>query len=227
MSGEYPFIIPYQVDFSTTTTGKLLPPSKRHLYCQFGITHIPSLLSGKTDVHCRGYEFQLHLVQSFSSGKYCLYFNQTIINQTILSYKQRRDYTYTYKIPNTIIKDSIITIRSYSMKEPWVQVSLNGENYIDFWKLYELGEEKMLSKYQGVLDRMFQMGRVKMRVNENDDEKYKKDALSRIPVEKLTNKKNDDYDSNETYFAAKASTWDTLVKDFKEKEENLIVDLLG
>jgi len=120
------------------------------------------------------------------------------------------------------------------MKEPWVQISLNGENYIDFWKLYELGEEKMLNKYQGVLNRVFQMGRVKMRLNENDikeeednNENNKKDTDSRSPLKEVTNQKNDDYDSNETYFSAKAPTWDTLVKDFSEKEEKPIVDLLA
>jgi len=75
--------IPYQIDHSTTTTGKHISITKRRVSWKFGFMN-PTVLTNypnATDAQCRGSEHLLELIWSVASGKYSILLDNNEIVQ--------------------------------------------------------------------------------------------------------------------------------------------------
>ena len=156
MIREYPVLIPYQVDFQTSTTGKHISLTKRNVRWRFGFANISALRQGKTGVECRGFEMEISLVWSVTSRKHFIYFNNILIDQN-LNKNVNRSATrldHSFEIPEHIFPGTHtihITAWSTTVGIPsqvnQFSLYLDGQEYNQFMNIFELGGAKMMQMY--------------------------------------------------------------------------------
>jgi hypothetical protein len=159
IKGDYPILIPYQIDFNTTTVGKHIRQTKRHVTWRFGFAHIPSLLAKKTGVACRGIELDIHLVWSVASRKHVLFMNGMLVHQTIpssaIAIIPSQRFEHSLYVPEEILPGGhVIHIEAWALgfgshADPEKQFTMmfDGQNYRTFSPVYLLGSPQMMNKY--------------------------------------------------------------------------------
>lgn len=167
---DYPILIPYQIDFNTTTVGRHIRQTKRHVTWRFGFTHIPSvLLDNKTGVACRGLELEIHLVWSVASGKQVLYLNNVLLHQTFpasssshaMKVVPSQRFEHSMYVPEEIVPGGhVIHITAWALgfgshgsPDNQFSMTLDGQNYRDFYPMYKLGSPEMRNKYSVALEK--------------------------------------------------------------------------
>lgn len=156
---DYPILIPYQIDFNTTTVGKHIRQTKRHVTWRFGFAHIPSLLEKKTGVACRGIELDIHLVWSVASRKHVLFMNNTLVHQTMpssaIAIIPSQRFEHSLYVPEEILPGGhVIHIEAWALgfgshADPERQFTMmfDGQNYRTFSPVYLLGSPRMMHTY--------------------------------------------------------------------------------
>jgi len=157
---DYPILIPYQVDFNTTTVGKHIRQTKRNVIWRFGFAHVPSILNNKTGVACRGFELDIHLVWSIASGKHILYVNNVLVHETLtngasghLLPSQR--FEYSFMMPQEVFPGNHVLhitawalgIGSRAQLDQQFILTLDGQKYSEFYPIFMLGSERMKQHY--------------------------------------------------------------------------------
>jgi hypothetical protein len=162
---DYPVIIPYQVDFQTTTVGKHIRQTKRHVIWRFGFSHIPSVLAGKKGVACRGMEIEVTLVWSIASGKHLLYLNNGLVYQSApssgLKVIPTSKFEHTFNVPENVIPGGhVIHIiawamgtGSHSTLDKQFKLFFDGQSYNNFCPIYLLGSPRMMMKNEIALNK--------------------------------------------------------------------------
>eukprot|EP00557_Chaetoceros_sp_GSL56_P003192 CAMPEP_0176496510 /NCGR_PEP_ID=MMETSP0200_2-20121128/11231_1 /TAXON_ID=947934 /ORGANISM="Chaetoceros sp., Strain GSL56" /LENGTH=624 /DNA_ID=CAMNT_0017894465 /DNA_START=104 /DNA_END=1978 /DNA_ORIENTATION=- len=164
---NYPILIPYQIDFNTTTVGRHIRQTKRHVNWRFGFAHIPSVLDNKTGVACRGLEMEIHLVWSVASGKHILYLNNVMVHQTYpassSSYAMvpAQRFEHSMYVPEEMLPGGhVIHITawalgfgSHSSPENQFVLLFDGQSYREFYPIYMLGSSQMRAKYSVALEK--------------------------------------------------------------------------
>ena len=156
---EYPILIPYQIDFNTTTVGRHIRQTKRHVTWRFGFVHIPSLLEKKTGVACRGIELDIHLVWSVASRKHVLFMNNLMVHQTTpssaIAVVPSQRFEHSLYVPEEILPGGhVIHIEAWALgfgskstPERQFTMTFDGQNYHTFSPVYLLGSSQMMNKY--------------------------------------------------------------------------------
>jgi hypothetical protein len=159
---DYHVLIPYKVDFSTSSVGKYIKQSKRKCTWKFGFAHIPSIESGKSDVECRGKEMELTLIWSVTSGRHELYLNNKLIHVDpshghLVVEKQ---FEHTFYVSEAVLKGShIIKVAAYALGigshsgGNQFSMSFDGQEYNNFCPMYDLGSESMKAKYSSLFQK--------------------------------------------------------------------------
>lgn len=158
----YPVLIPYKIDFSTRTVGKHIRQTKRHVNWRFGFAHIPSLLQGKTGISCRGIEMDLHVIWSVASGKHEMYLNGQLVHHKLhskIAVIPTQKFDYSVNVPENIIPGMhVMHVTAWALgfgehaNENQFRFEFDGENYQDFFGIYELGLANMMFEYSKPLD---------------------------------------------------------------------------
>ena len=165
---DYPVLIPYQIDFQTTTVGKHIKQTKRHVIWRFGFAHVPSLLNNQTGVTCRGYELEVHLIWSVASGKHVLYMNNILVYQTapgsssvtnkIISIPSQK-FDQAIYVPEHILPGGhtihiiawALGFGSHTTTDKQFILSFDGQSYNHFCPIYLLGSPWMMKKHNVAL----------------------------------------------------------------------------
>jgi len=162
---DYPLLIPYQIDFHTSTTGKHISLTKRHVAYRFGFVHLQSLVSGETGVSCRGLELEIHLIWSIASGKYVIYLNKIPFRQNVVPSRMTSKFEVSFSLPENAFPGSHqIYLKSYattvgiSPQEPQFDLHFDGQRYTNFYRIFEIGGAKMVGHYRATLDDMVDKG---------------------------------------------------------------------
>ena len=162
---DYPVLIPYQVDFSTKTVGRHIRQTKRHCVWRFGFAHIPSILSNKTGVQCRGIEIEIHLVWSVASGKQIVYLNDIAVFQTAssssLTVMPSQRFEHSVYVPETILPGGhIIHITAWALGfgsraalDKQFMMTFDGQDYNHFYPIYQIGSRHMMERYTIALEK--------------------------------------------------------------------------
>lgn len=181
---DYPILIPYQIDFNTTTVGRHIRQTKRHVTWRFGFTHIPSVLDHKTGVACRGLEMDIHLVWSVASGKHILYLNNVLLHQTFPSSSSyamvpAQRFEHSMYVPEEIIPGGhVIHITAWALgfgshasPENQFLMTFDGQSYREFYPIYKLGSPEMREKYSLALEKAREkLSRLRGDGNDDDDD---------------------------------------------------------
>ena len=162
-SSDYPVLIPYAVDFSVSSVGSIIKQTKRKFVWRFGFTHIPSLLQGKVGVECRGFELELKVIWSCTSGHLEIFLNNEVVHsQSRASHlKLENHLQYMFFIPEPIFRGGhSIKVEAFALafgeqaSEHQYSMFFDGQEYGDFLSICDLGTEKMLEEYAEALDRI-------------------------------------------------------------------------
>jgi len=158
---DYRVLLPYKVDFSTSSVGKYIKQSKKKCSWRWGFAHIPSIESGKTDVECRGKEMELTLIWSVTSGRHEMYLNNKLIHVDpshghLIVEKQ---FEHTFYVSEAVLKGNhIIKVAAYALGigshsgRNQFSMSFDGQEYNNFWPMYDLGSESMKAQYRYSLE---------------------------------------------------------------------------
>lgn len=74
----------YQVDFTSSASGKHVGPTKRHIKFHFGAANIQALEAGRRSVECRGKEHVVELIWSLTSGKRVVLLDDHVIHSSMV-----------------------------------------------------------------------------------------------------------------------------------------------
>jgi len=161
LTQDYPVLIPYQVDFHTTTVGKHISLTKRHVRWKFGFAHIQSLLKGESGVSCRGVELEIHLIWSVASGKYVIYLNKIPLQQQLKASGMVNKFQFSCVIPESALPGMhqlCMTVWATPATVPPGEVQCNlsfdGQSFHEFFRIFELGSARMTRIYGNVLNNM-------------------------------------------------------------------------
>lgn len=157
---DYPVLIPYQIDFQATRVGKHIRQSKQHILWRFGFSHIPSLLSGKTGVACRGMELEVRLIWSVASGKHIIYLNNILIYQTphssSIKVAPAQKFEHSFNVAENVLPGGHVIhisawalgVGSHASPEKQFTMNFDGQPYRNFCPMYLLGSSRMMKKYE-------------------------------------------------------------------------------
>jgi len=154
---DYPVIVPYQIDKSVQTTGRHVAATKRYSRCSFGFAHVSSLVQGNAGVVCRGFEIEVKSVWSLTSGKLQIYLNHLLMHSSVSANRASSRFYHSITIPDKVFPGGhIISISDHASTITRAHginfcVSLNGQDFESFFKIYELGGEKMWDQYGDAL----------------------------------------------------------------------------
>lgn len=160
---EYPIYIPYQIDFSTTTVGRHIRQTKRHVTWRFGFAHVPSLLAKKKGVACRGIELDIHLIWSVASGKHELYMNNILVHHTVssssISVLPSQRFEHSLFVPEEILPGGHVVhiqawalgFRNHASTDKQFVMTFDGQNFNFFYPIYLLGSAHMMNKYASAI----------------------------------------------------------------------------
>ena len=121
---------------------------------------VPSLLSSKKGVANRGIEFEVKFIWSITSGKHELHMNNICVSSSTMNHSphlQQRStnkFDQTFNIPQSILPGGhILHLTLWNMNFNKDQVDqlytlrLDGQKYVEFAKIFELGHPDMMNKY--------------------------------------------------------------------------------
>jgi len=154
---DYPLLIPYQIDFHPSSTGK-----KHHdMRWRFGFVNLQSLLSGETGASCRGLELDIHLIWSSASGKYFVYLNDVPFYQGDVPSHIMNDFTVSFSLPEYAFPGNHhidLTVAGMPPNELQFSMQFDGQHYSSFCRIFEIGDARMLDYYRATIDDMVDKG---------------------------------------------------------------------
>eukprot|EP00979_Chaetoceros_neogracilis_P004505 scaffold787_cov285-Chaetoceros_neogracile.AAC.69 len=161
---DYPIHIPYQIDFSTTTVGRHIRQTKRHVTWRFGFAHVPSLLANKTGVACRGIEIDIHLIWSVASRKHVLYMNNVLVHHSVSSSSSiavvpSQRFEHSVLVPEEIVPGGhVVHIQAWALgfghhaaSDKQFILTFDGQDYTRFCPIYLLGSPQMMHTYASAI----------------------------------------------------------------------------
>lgn len=160
---DYPLLIPYQIDFQISSTGKNINNPKQHdVRWKFGFVNLRSLISGETGASCRGIELDIHLIWSISSGKYFIYLNEIPFYLGVVPSRTMSKLEISFPLPENIFPGKHqISLKSYAVDMPGeaqFDMQFDGQHYSSFYKIFEIGGARMVDYYRATLKNMLDMG---------------------------------------------------------------------
>jgi len=133
----------YQVDCSVASSGKRIAVTKRRVRWRWGIANEDSLASGATGVQCRGYEHEVTLIWSITSGKRLVLLDGKEIH---FSAGRRTEGKFQYSWTATETGNHFLTLTAYAAAPlkpipgfKQFDLAINGQSYSDMNHIYELG----------------------------------------------------------------------------------------
>ena len=138
----------YQVDFAAVNCGMFVAASKRIVRFKFGFTNPEALSGGKRGAECRGFEHEVIVTWSLSSGKQAVAFDRHEVffdvgdsTQTKVSHSWRDENGHTFFV---IAHAANLSLRTDTLLIPnpdWRQYDLfiDGVSFFRMPKIFEVG----------------------------------------------------------------------------------------
>lgn len=141
--------IPYQIDYTSSSSGKNIPTSKRRVRWVFGFANMSAIKSNLQGVECRGEEHEIVLVTSILTGKRVVLFDGNVQHRSIQENKSIMHFTCSFefsKIHHAHIEANLGLVRiGDDMKH--FELFIDGQNFNDMDRLYELGMNDNEKRY--------------------------------------------------------------------------------
>jgi len=145
--------VPYQIDYQTKGAGKTLGITKKKVTWKFGFANSEALAEGFSGSQCRGSEHEINFVWSLATGK-----RQIIVDQKEAHYSETglngwtSDRTFQHHF--NLYSPNYGTVRCHLITLPPnhdapggnkpFQLKVNGVNFFDFCKVFQLGTPAMI-----------------------------------------------------------------------------------
>lgn len=134
----------YQIDYSAASSGKMVSMTKRRIRWRWGLANKQALEEGRIGVECRGYEHEVTLVWSITSGKRLIIDDG---NEVHFSIGRRAEGKFQHSW--TGCNNHVFTIIAYasppmSSRPGFKQFELliDGMSYDSFPRIFELGTKR-------------------------------------------------------------------------------------
>jgi len=136
----------YQIDCSVGSSGKRVSVTKRRVRWRWGIVNEDTLASDATGVQCRGYEHEVALTWSLTSGKRLVLLDGEEVHY---STGRRTEGKFQYSWTSSGLGNHVFTVIAFAVTPIMSTPSfkqfdflINGQSYSDFHDINELGAPK-------------------------------------------------------------------------------------
>jgi len=140
----------YQVDCSVASSGKRIAVTKRRVRWRWGTANNDALANGDTGFQCRGFEHEVTLVWSITSGKRLVLLDGKEIHFST-GRRTEGKFQYSWAAPET--GNHVITLTAYAAAPlkatpgfKQFDLAINGQSCSDMTRIYELGVQRNHTK---------------------------------------------------------------------------------
>jgi len=140
----------YQVDCSVASSGKRIAVTKRRVRWRWGTANNDALANGDTGFQCRGFEHEVILVWSITSGKRLVLLDGKEIHFST-GRRTEGKFQYSWAAPET--GNHVITLTAYAAAPlkatpgfKQFDLAINGQSCSDMTRIYELGVQRNHTK---------------------------------------------------------------------------------
>lgn len=131
----------YQIDYSAASSGKMVSLTKRRIRWRWGTANTEALAEGKVGVECRGFEHEITLVWSITSGKRLIIHDSNEVHYSVGrrgESKFQHSWNYNEHI-FTIIAYASTPLSGTKTGFKQFELLIDGMSYDSFPRIYELG----------------------------------------------------------------------------------------